>query len=95
MDANILLVMALRYPKHCSWLKFFPAARLKCLICGEREPWKPRGEEGYVFCETPKSYHTYCSQCWKDVDKICHACIPPDDDDDDDHDHDHDMDMLL
>jgi hypothetical protein len=86
MDANILLVMSLRYPNCCSWLKFFPAARRKCLICGEPEPRKPTGKDDYVSCPNPKCYFVYCFQCWKDVKKICYACAPPDDDDNDDDD---------
>jgi hypothetical protein len=98
MDANILLVMALRYPNCCSWLKFIPAARRKCLICGEPEPRKPRGEEDYVSCPNPQCYFIYCFQCWKDVEKICYACTPPaaaDDDDGDDDNHDDEMYRLL
>lgn len=79
-------MLKVRFATYCSWLRCFAAARRKCLICGEREPKKPRRTENFVSCPNPECHFVYCFECWKGVKQICFACTSPDQGDDDDHD---------
>ncbi|PSN40459.1 hypothetical protein C0J52_24392 [Blattella germanica] len=74
MQANILVVMQVKYAHMCSWVRCFPAARRKCLICEEREPKKWKGT--FVECPNPICHFIYCAQCWTDIKEICYACNP-------------------
>ncbi|XP_026471869.1 E3 ubiquitin-protein ligase DCST1 [Ctenocephalides felis] len=40
MEINLLLALRMKYPKIFSWLKIFPQARRKCIICQDREPFR-------------------------------------------------------
>ncbi|KAJ9586230.1 hypothetical protein L9F63_020139, partial [Diploptera punctata] len=80
MDANILVVMQVKYPRMCSWLKVFASARRKCLICKELEP-KKGGQ--FLECPNPDCYFVYCAECWRDVKHICYACSSADSDETD------------
>lgn len=96
LDANICLVLRIRYAAYFSWLRWFGAARRKCLICEEPEPRKPRKEENFVSCPNPKCHFVYCFECWNDLKHICFACnTPPQSDDDDDDEEEGEENMLI
>ncbi|XP_069686085.1 protein sneaky [Periplaneta americana] len=77
LKANILLVLRVRYPTYCRWVRFLAAARRKCLICEEPEPWKSRKTDDFVSCPNTKCHFVYCSECWKDIERTCYACSSP------------------
>ncbi|XP_049941261.1 protein sneaky [Schistocerca serialis cubense] len=72
-QCNILTVMRIRYPKYCSWLQIFPAARRRCMICQQKES-RPRKGPSFIYCTTPNCYTVHCPDCWNDVGKVCFAC---------------------
>ena len=86
LDANIFVVMQVRYPRICSWIKFLVAARRKCLICEEPEPKRQKQKSDFVTCPNPDCHFVYCSECWRDVKHVCYACSSVDEDTDDDGD---------
>jgi hypothetical protein len=83
LEASIFPALVVRFATCCSWLRCFAAARHKCLICGEREPKKPKETENFVYCSNPKCNFVYCFECWKGVKQICFACASPDQSEDD------------
>ncbi|XP_049863736.1 protein sneaky [Schistocerca gregaria] len=72
-QCNILTVMRIRYPKYCSWLQIFPAARRRCMICQQKES-RPRKGPSFIYCTTPNCYTVHCPDCWNDVGNVCFAC---------------------
>lgn len=42
-----------------------------CCVCGERQ----RGDRA-VECTVPGCQAAYCPQCWRDLSRICYACVP-------------------
>ncbi|XP_070986512.1 E3 ubiquitin-protein ligase DCST1-like [Oncorhynchus clarkii lewisi] len=42
-----------------------------CCVCGERQ----RGDRA-VECTVPGCQAAYCPQCWRDLGRICYACVP-------------------
>lgn len=85
-EANVLLVLSVQYPKYCGWLRYFAAARPKCLICGEPEPKKPKREDNFSSCPNPECHFVYCFECWKDIRQTCLACTAPDESEGDEED---------
>lgn len=70
-DVDFWMALRTQWPRFFGWLKLFACARERCLICGETEPRK--GAE-YRRCTTPGCPFLHCSDCWRDVGKICYAC---------------------
>lgn len=72
---NIFTILHIRYPNYCKWLRIFACVRRKCLICGDREPYK---NSDYHECENENCHLLYCLECWIDVGKVCLACTEED-----------------
>ncbi|XP_043254934.1 protein sneaky-like [Colletes gigas] len=70
-QVDFWMSLRLKWPRRFGWLKFFACAREKCLICGEVEP---RKGPNHRRCNTPGCPFVHCSECWRDVGKICYAC---------------------
>lgn len=74
-DLNLLAVLRIRFPKTFGFLKMFPSARRKCVICGEPEPSKKSNIPGdFEKCKTPTCYFVHCAECWNDMGRQCFAC---------------------
>ncbi|XP_063227560.1 protein sneaky-like isoform X2 [Bacillus rossius redtenbacheri] len=77
MDANVLMVLQLRYPRYFSWLRVFSVARQKCVVCGELEPLRAAEGRRYLRCGNPLCFFKHCPECWRDMQAVCHACAEP------------------
>ncbi|KAJ8876267.1 hypothetical protein PR048_024177 [Dryococelus australis] len=82
MEANLLMVLRMRYPHYFSWLRVFGPARQKCVVCGEREPRRAAEGQRHLRCGNPDCYFEHCPECWRDMHGFCHACAEPASDDD-------------
>ncbi|XP_029042861.1 protein sneaky [Osmia bicornis bicornis] len=82
-DMDFWMALRLKWPDRFGWLQFFACARDRCLICEEVEPRKgPKHRQ----CTTPGCPFVHCSECWRDVGKICYACAEISDTDSEEYD---------
>ncbi|KAG7301310.1 hypothetical protein JYU34_014240 [Plutella xylostella] len=75
LSGENLLSLRMRFPRLLGWLSVLPAARMKCLVCGETEP-SEEPEEPWHACSVPKCPFLYCAECWRDAGAACLACDP-------------------
>lgn len=82
-DMDFWMALRLKWPDRFGWLQFFACARDRCLICEEVEP---RIGPKHRQCTTPGCPFVHCSECWRDVGKICYACAELSDTDSEEYD---------
>lgn len=77
-NVNVCIALRIRFPVILDFLRIFPMARRKCLICSEPEPFlKSKAKRTFVECPTPYCPAIYCDECWFDVGQICYVCTEP------------------
>ncbi|XP_028137332.2 protein sneaky [Diabrotica virgifera virgifera] len=73
-DFTGIQILRINHPKACDWLRIFPFARRKCLICKEPEPRKSSNLNEFVECPNEFCHFIYCRECWIDMGQVCLAC---------------------
>ncbi|GLV37969.1 sneaky [Carabus blaptoides fortunei] len=74
-NLNLFVVLRVRCPRACEWLRIFAMSRRKCIICTEPEPCFKKNISGnFSKCPNPTCHVVYCLECWHDLGETCYAC---------------------
>ncbi|XP_057652645.1 protein sneaky [Diorhabda carinulata] len=73
-DFTGIHILRINHPKACDWLRIFPFARRKCLICEDPEPRRANQENDFIECPNDFCHFIYCQECWSDMGNVCLAC---------------------